>query len=136
MFGRVLTATCEERDGAAKPGLLPRGGAAKNGWRPRRPRPSNHHTDHDRRRSNGRHEWTGRTTRWRRTTPDAGVPPPDASGPTAGAITSHDEGSDLDHIRTAIHALQLYDEENHDDVELAKVHKCIVGLPVDPGRPL
>ena len=57
---------------------------------------------------------------------------PNASGPTAGAITSHDEGSDLDHIRTAIHALQLYAEENHDDVELAKVHKCIVGLQSIP----
>jgi hypothetical protein len=43
-------------------------------------------------------------------------------------LTSRDDGSDLDHIRTAIHALQLYAEGNHDDVELAKVHKCIVGL--------
>jgi hypothetical protein len=47
--------------------------------------------------------------------------------PTAG-ITSRDDGSDLDHIRTAILALQIYAEGNHDDRELAAVHKCIVAL--------
>jgi hypothetical protein len=68
--------------------------------------------------------------------PDTAAPrggPPD---PTAGrvdvpanaAITSRDEGSDLDHIRTAILALQAYAEGIHDDVELAAVHKCITAL--------
>jgi len=47
--------------------------------------------------------------------------------PTAG-ITSRDDGSDLDHIRTAILALQLYAEGNHDDQELATVHSCITNL--------
>jgi hypothetical protein len=50
------------------------------------------------------------------------VPDPTAS------ITSRDSGDDLDHIRTAILALQIYAEGNHDDVELAKVHKCVVAL--------
>jgi hypothetical protein len=31
-------------------------------------------------------------------------------------------------IRTAILALQHFAEQTNDDVELAKVHKCIVGL--------
>lgn len=48
--------------------------------------------------------------------------------PANAAITSDHEGSDLDHIRTAILALQAYAENNHDDVELAKVHKCVVAL--------
>jgi hypothetical protein len=48
--------------------------------------------------------------------------------PANASITSRDEGSDLDHVRTAIMALQAYAEGNHDDVELAKVHKCIVAL--------
>jgi hypothetical protein len=43
-------------------------------------------------------------------------------------VTSRDTGEDLDQIRTAIQALQLYAEGNHDDVELAKIHKCIVAL--------
>jgi hypothetical protein len=47
---------------------------------------------------------------------------------TTDSITSGDTGEDLDHPRTAIQALQLYAEGNHDDVELAKVHKCIVAL--------
>jgi hypothetical protein len=47
---------------------------------------------------------------------------------TTASLTSRDDGSDLDHVRTAIQALQLYAEGNHDDVELAKVHKCIVAL--------
>jgi hypothetical protein len=34
----------------------------------------------------------------------------------------------VDHIRTAILALQAYAAGSHDDVELAKVHKCIVAL--------
>jgi hypothetical protein len=48
--------------------------------------------------------------------------------PANAAITSRDEGSDLDHIRTAILALQAYAEGIHDDVELAAVHKCITAL--------
>jgi hypothetical protein len=68
----------------------------------------------------------------------AGPPsgPPDTTDPTAGrvdvpanaSITSRDEGSDLDHIRTAIMALQAYAEGSHDDQELAAVHKCITAL--------
>jgi hypothetical protein len=57
--------------------------------------------------------------------------PPDAAPhdvPANAAITSRDEGSDLDHIRTAILALQAYAGNNHDDQELAKVHKCITAL--------
>ena len=61
-----------------------------------------------------------------------GGPPPDAPdtpGPgPSDSITSRDSGEDLDHIRTAIQALQLYAEGNHDDQELAAVHKCIVAL--------
>lgn len=50
-------------------------------------------------------------------------------GPSATAsVTSRDTGEDLDQIRTAIQALELYAEGIHDDVELAKVHKCIVTL--------
>lgn len=56
-----------------------------------------------------------------------GGPPPPGGG-TTDSITSHDTGEDLDQIRTAIQALQLYAEGNHDDVELAKVHKAIVAL--------
>jgi hypothetical protein len=48
--------------------------------------------------------------------------------PANAAITSDHSGEDLDHIRTAIMALQAYAENNHDDVELAKVHKCVVAL--------
>ena len=51
-----------------------------------------------------------------------------APGGTTDSITSRVSGDDLDHIRTAIQALQLYAEGNHDDMELAKVHKCIVAL--------
>jgi hypothetical protein len=47
---------------------------------------------------------------------------------TTDSVTSRDTGDDLDQIRTAIQALQLYAEGNHDDVELAKVHKAIVML--------
>jgi hypothetical protein len=56
--------------------------------------------------------------------------PPDALPPrlTGASITSRDSGDDLDHIRTAIHALQIYAEGTHDDQELAAVHKCIVAL--------
>ena len=55
----------------------------------------------------------------------AGTPnlPPQTAG-----ITSRDDGSDLDHIRTAILALQIFAEGNHDDQELAAVHKCITAL--------
>jgi hypothetical protein len=59
--------------------------------------------------------------------PPGGAPPGAPPAPT-GSVTSRDEGSDLDHVRTAIQALQIYAEGNHDDVELAKVHKCIVAL--------
>lgn len=54
-------------------------------------------------------------------------PPPDA-GATPGAVTSDHTGGQLDFIRTAILALQHFAEQTNDDVELAKVHKCIVGL--------
>jgi hypothetical protein len=56
--------------------------------------------------------------------------PPDALPPglTGASITSRDSGDDLDHVRTAIHALQIYAEGTHDDQELAAVHKCIVAL--------
>lgn len=53
-----------------------------------------------------------------------GTPGPD---PTA-SITSDHSGSDVDHVRTAILALQMYAEGLHDDVELATVHQCIVSL--------
>jgi hypothetical protein len=62
-----------------------------------------------------------------RAPPPGGAPPGAPPAPT-GSVTSRDEGSDLDHIRTAIQALQLYAEGMHDDVELAKSHKCIVAL--------
>jgi len=48
--------------------------------------------------------------------------------PQTAGITSQHDGSDLDHIRTAILALQMYAEGQHDDQELAAVHKCIVAL--------
>jgi hypothetical protein len=59
--------------------------------------------------------------------------PPDApagapSGAPTASITSDHAGSDVDHVRTAILALQLYAEGNHDDQELAAIHKCIVAL--------
>jgi hypothetical protein len=60
--------------------------------------------------------------------PGRGAPPGPHDVPANAAITSDHEGSDLDHIRTAILALQAYAENNHDDVELAKVHKCVVAL--------
>jgi hypothetical protein len=44
------------------------------------------------------------------------------------SITSRESGSPVDHIRTAILALQMYAEGSHDDQELATVHKCIVNL--------
>jgi hypothetical protein len=56
------------------------------------------------------------------------APPGPHDVPANSSITSRDEGSDLDHVRTAIMALQAYAENNHDDQELAKVHKCIVAL--------
>jgi hypothetical protein len=54
--------------------------------------------------------------------PNTLIPPPTAS------ITSRDSGSNVDHVRTAILALQAYAEGLHDDVELQAVHKCIVAL--------
>jgi len=61
------------------------------------------------------------------------VPPGAPAGapnlpPQTAGITSRDSGDDLDHVRTAILALQIYAEGNHDDIELAKVHKCVVAL--------
>jgi hypothetical protein len=58
------------------------------------------------------------------------VPPglPAAGAPPTGSVTSRDDGSDLDHIRTAIMALQIYAEGNLDDQELQTVHKCITQL--------
>lgn len=43
--------------------------------------------------------------------------------PNMAGITSRDDGSDLDHIRTAILAVQIFAEGNHDDQKLAAVHK-------------
>jgi hypothetical protein len=43
-------------------------------------------------------------------------------------VTSDHTGGALDFIRTAIMSLQHFAEITDDDVELAKVHKCIVGL--------
>lgn len=60
--------------------------------------------------------------------PDNLVGGPPLPGAPTGSVTSRDSGEDLDHLRTAVQALQLYAEGNHDDVELAKVHKCIVAL--------
>jgi len=54
------------------------------------------------------------------------APPPAGGGAATGSVTSRDDGSDLDHLRTAVQALQLYAEGTHDDQELAKVHKAIV----------
>ena len=50
------------------------------------------------------------------------------AGATPGAVTSDHTGGLLDFIRTAIMSLQHFAEQTTDDVELAKVHKCIVGL--------
>ena len=61
--------------------------------------------------------------------PDTGGgPPPRDSGSKPGAVTSDHTGGNLDFIRTAIMSLQHFAEQTDDDVELAKVHKCIVGL--------
>ena len=58
-----------------------------------------------------------------------GPPPPDAPpAKNPGAVTSDHTGGMLDFIRTAIMSLQHFAEQTTDDVELAKVHKCIVGL--------
>ena len=43
-----------------------------------------------------------------------------------GHVRSH--RGQLDFIRTAIMALQHFAEQTNDGVELARVHKCIVGL--------
>lgn len=60
----------------------------------------------------------------------AGPPSEEAGEPAAtpGAVTSDHTGGLLDFIRTAIMSLQHFAEQTTDDVELAKVHKCIVGL--------
>jgi hypothetical protein len=57
-----------------------------------------------------------------------GAGPPTDAGATPGAVTSDHTGGQLDFIRTAIMALQHFAEITNDDVELAKVHECIVGL--------
>jgi hypothetical protein len=59
-----------------------------------------------------------------------GAPPPRGAPPlpTTASVTSREEGSDLDLVRHAIQALQLYAERTHDDQELAAVHACIVNL--------
>jgi hypothetical protein len=57
-----------------------------------------------------------------------GAGPPPNAGARPGAVTSDHTGGQLDFIRTAIMALQHFAEQTNDDVELAKVHKCIVGL--------
>jgi hypothetical protein len=54
--------------------------------------------------------------------------PPPRGNPQGEGITSRHDGTDLDHIRTAILALQLYAEQETDDQELATVHKCITQL--------
>lgn len=48
--------------------------------------------------------------------------------PPGASITSRDAGTQADHLRTALLALQAYAEGLHDDVELAQVHKCIVAI--------
>ena len=64
-----------------------------------------------------------------------GVGPPPDAGATPGAVTSDHTGGQLDFIRQAIMALQHFAEQTNDDVELAKVHKCIVG-PLPPDHPI
>jgi len=59
--------------------------------------------------------------------PPSGPPGTPGPDPTA-SITSDHSGSDVDHVRTAILALQMYAEGLHDDQELAVVHQCIVSL--------
>jgi hypothetical protein len=56
-----------------------------------------------------------------------GAPPPRGALPGA-SVTSPHTGDDLDHVRTAIMALQLYAEGETDDQDLAVVHKCILAL--------
>jgi hypothetical protein len=56
------------------------------------------------------------------------VPPDPLAVPPGASITSRDTGSSTDHLRTALLALQAYAEGLHDDVELAKVHRCIVQI--------
>jgi hypothetical protein len=56
------------------------------------------------------------------------IDPRQLGAPPTGSVTSRDDGSDLDHVRTAIMALQIYAEGQHDDQELATVHKCITQL--------
>ena len=58
--------------------------------------------------------------------PDGGAPAPPDEPP--GAITSDHTGGNLDFIRQAIMSLQHFAEQTSDDRDLAKVHKCIVGL--------
>jgi hypothetical protein len=48
--------------------------------------------------------------------------------PAQAGITSPHGGGRLDLIRTAILALQHYAETETDDIELATVQKCILGL--------
>jgi hypothetical protein len=48
--------------------------------------------------------------------------------PPGASITSRDVGTQTDHLRTALLALQAYAESLHDDVELVAIHKCIVQI--------
>jgi hypothetical protein len=54
--------------------------------------------------------------------------PPGLVAPPTASITSDHSGASVDHVRTAILALQAYAEGLHDDQELATVHQCIVSL--------
>ena len=57
-----------------------------------------------------------------------GTGPPPNAGSAPGAVTSDHTAGNLDFIRTAILSLQHFAEITTDDVELARVHKCIAGL--------
>jgi hypothetical protein len=67
-------------------------------------------------------------TRERRKQMGINVPPNLPTPPATASITSRDSGGSIDHVRTAILALQAYAEGLHDDQELAVVHACITKL--------
>jgi hypothetical protein len=54
--------------------------------------------------------------------------PPGLVAPPTASITSDHSGASVDHVRTAILALQAYAEGLHDDQELAVVRQCITQL--------
>jgi len=63
--------------------------------------------------------------------PNAGPPgaPPLPPDPRAAAgITSPHKGDDLDYVRTAIHAMQLFAEGETDDQDLVAAHDVILRL--------